>query len=155
MTAMSFPSSKGLATLLLWTAVVGCSDGGFVPLEGSVSIEGQPVSGGRLSIVPQTGSVGGGKPAAGLVDEQGRFALRTGNDQPGVLPGSYRVLFRQEFSAQDSGSPRGTGNQPAAAEMTLMYQSAKEKPLVVPDAGLQSVAIDIRAADGWKRTVSE
>jgi hypothetical protein len=68
--------------------ITGCGTG-LHQVTGTLAIDGQPaMEGVQVVFTP----LGDSKPAQGMVDGQGRFTLTT-RQQPGVMPGSYRVLL--------------------------------------------------------------
>jgi hypothetical protein len=136
---------------LLILAAVGCGDG-TVDATGRVTIEGQPAAGGRLTLSP----IGGGSRAFCLVTEEGEFALRARSDASGAVPGSYRITFRQPLDADSRARLASElAGQFAVDNMTVMYFGPSDQPLVIPEAGSQDLAIDIRQEHGWTRSVSE
>lgn len=70
---------------------VGCGNG-LATVEGTVTLDGQPIAGGpgmygTVSFYPENGS---GVPAVGIIDEAGRYELKSGS-RDGVEPGAYLV----------------------------------------------------------------
>ncbi len=85
-----------LAGLLggLSLGLVGCSDGlQVVPVSGTVTLDGQPLSGAHVSFQPRTDNqdrVGPGSYA--VTDETGRYELRLAtDDRRGAIVGDHRV----------------------------------------------------------------
>ena len=141
-------------TCIAWSAalaltVVGCGGDRTVAARGVVTVEGQAASSGRLSLTP----VGEGKRANSLVGESGEFALRA-DGADGSYPGSYHVLFSRELLADGTAAPPG-GSAVPVGELTVLYQSPPDAPLVIPAEGDEQLAIDIRKDSGWTRNVSE
>lgn len=75
--------------LVVTTTLVGCSDGRptRVAVSGTVLIDGQPLTRGIIQFVPE-----GTRPAAGKIDEQGRFTLTSYDGGDGVVLGTHRVM---------------------------------------------------------------
>ena len=79
----------------LWIAccicllAAGCGPGrpATVPVKGTVTLDGKPVAGAQVMLMPQQG----GRPAQGLTDGSGRFALETFAPGDGALPGLHAV----------------------------------------------------------------
>jgi hypothetical protein len=67
--------------------IAGCGSEGpeFVPVSGTVSLNGKPVNEVVVTFVPKQA----GKPAMGLTDEQGQFSLSTAEGDDGVIAGPY------------------------------------------------------------------
>ena len=76
-----------VATVLLSMAM-GCGDK-LVPVEGTITLNGEPVAGATVLFFAQEGDSGRIQPA-GATDSQGHFALHT-KTSVGALPGKYRV----------------------------------------------------------------
>jgi len=77
--------------LLLAVVVPGCGDG-LSRVSGVVTLDGQPITGGTnvhgtVNFYPESGS---GVPAAGMIDESGRYTLKSGS-RKGLVPGNYLV----------------------------------------------------------------
>jgi len=85
--------------------LVGCGgeNGGedLVPATGMVKLDGKPIAGVSLTLVPQEGVKGRGGYAVSGPD--GAFAFQSDVDVPGVPAGNYRVLM-QKYAMPD-GSP--------------------------------------------------
>lgn len=74
--------------------VVGCGSGPpkTVKVAGTIEFDGQPLTTGRITFVPQ--AVGEGennRPATGVIDAQGHYELSTFKPGDGALPGKYLV----------------------------------------------------------------
>lgn len=67
----------------------GCGPGrpATVPVRGAVTLDGKPVAGAQVMLMPQEG----GRPAQGVTDDAGRFALETFAPGDGALPGRHAV----------------------------------------------------------------
>jgi hypothetical protein len=79
-----------LLTLVLTIFVLmitGCGSDGpeFVPVSGTVTLNGKPISEAVVTFVPKQD----GKPAMGFTDEQGLFSLSTSEVDNGAIVGSY------------------------------------------------------------------
>jgi hypothetical protein len=73
--------SSGLATVLS-----GCGGPKLVPVSGTVTIDGQPLTGGYIFVMPKDARAAGGK-----IDSQGRFTLTTTDEGDGCKPGTHAV----------------------------------------------------------------
>jgi hypothetical protein len=80
-------------------AVFGCGDGrpARVPVSGIVLIDGQPLARGNIKFVPQKG-----RPSAGRIGEDGRFALTCYDGNDGAIPGTHRVQVASNRIISDS-----------------------------------------------------
>jgi hypothetical protein len=129
----------------------GCDDGS-VPVQGHVFVDGQPVSGGRLSLNPK----GKGARAYSLVDEQGAFALRATGGAKGAFPGQYRAFFQQPLDDRTRAQmARELAGQITVSELTLSYRSPKSELIVIPETGADDLVIDIRPDRGWTRNLND
>ena len=68
---------------------VGCGKSGpeMAPVSGVVTLDGAPVANASVMFMPE----GGGRPATGLTDAQGKFALETMEPGDGALVGKHKV----------------------------------------------------------------
>jgi len=60
----------------------------LAPVDGVLTLDGQPVAGATLQFIPKEG-----RPAVGRTDQNGKYALTTFVDGDGALPGTYRVAI--------------------------------------------------------------
>jgi hypothetical protein len=80
--------------LALMAASEGCQRGptwSLVPVEGTVTKEGRPLSGIEVVFVPDVDTQG--PRASGLTDAAGRYRLRTDGGDDGTAAGKHRVLL--------------------------------------------------------------
>jgi hypothetical protein len=89
--------SSGRARLIVGAAFVaaflnlaGCSGSGpkIVPVSGTVTIDGQPLTYGHVQILPA-----GWRPASGRLDGSGRFVLTTTSPNDGCAVGTHPVVI--------------------------------------------------------------
>ncbi|MGQ0635676.1 MAG: carboxypeptidase regulatory-like domain-containing protein [Planctomycetaceae bacterium] len=95
---MPFCTTPNLAALLaavITIAAAGCSDSGLVSVEGTVTLDGQPLSGCEVIFSPEHG-----RPSSGKTDASGRYQLRYTADALGSLPGKHTVSI-STFRAPD------------------------------------------------------
>ena len=83
---------KRLSLLVALTGlcfVVGCGSGGptLVPATGTVYYQDKPLEGAAVTFVPDLGV----QSAGGTTDAEGKFTLKTGNED-GAAAGSYKVV---------------------------------------------------------------
>lgn len=115
--------------LVLWLAVVcGCgsgsggSNGDLVPAIGKVTLNGQPLAGATLNLIPQEGVKGKGGYAVSGAD--GSFAFQISPEEPGVAAGKY-VLVARKFTMPDgSAVPDGASAANSGAINALPPQYA-------------------------------
>jgi hypothetical protein len=84
-------SSVVVLTLLCITGC-GSAKSGFVPVEGTVDLDGKPLAG--VQVLFDQPDATNGKAFVGETDESGRYKLRPlGEEKSGVAPGEYRVTL--------------------------------------------------------------
>jgi hypothetical protein len=73
-------------------ALAGCGGASLAPVEGVVTLDGRPLSGATVSIVPKRATDPG--PFFGTTDADGRFALGPANHEGGgAKPGVYGLMI--------------------------------------------------------------
>lgn len=88
---------------VVWCAVVlailasGCRGQATYPVEGVVILDGKPLAGASVQLVPQ----GQGRDATAQTDEQGRFKVSTFRPGDGALPGTYKVVISPPIGTPD------------------------------------------------------
>jgi hypothetical protein len=139
--------------------VAGCGPGGpkVVPVQGQVSLDGQPLAFKSLLFVPENGTEGNG--AGGYTNGAGEYTLTAvvfgaTRDFDGCPPGNYRVVvsepsipiteadFATPQAPEDSDEPvpaLGPALTPVSRQVPAAYSSPDTTPLriQVPDAGGQ------------------
>lgn len=89
MTSTRWLSIANLA-LLFPVLLVGCGGSdrpSLAPASGVVRLDGEPVEGATVTFIP----VGGGRPASGRTDSNGRYTIKTYHDAPGAIVGDHKV----------------------------------------------------------------
>ncbi|MDO5552493.1 MAG: carboxypeptidase-like regulatory domain-containing protein [Planctomycetia bacterium] len=77
-----------LLTILLVTAAIGCKKARvYVPVTGTLTLDGKPIAGATVSFLPVAPD---GTAAAGRTDASGTFSLSSGPDA-GCVVGDYQV----------------------------------------------------------------
>lgn len=86
-------NARRLVLLLLLIWVLGCGRSGTETLAvtGKITCKGQPVAKAMVVFTPVTASGGGGRPATGETDANGKYALSTFAINDGAVPGEHRV----------------------------------------------------------------
>ncbi|MCC9605854.1 carboxypeptidase-like regulatory domain-containing protein [Blastopirellula sp. JC732] len=140
--------------LLLITALVsGCGDSKLQPLQGSVTLDGEPLADAAISFSP----VEGGRPASGKSDAGGQFTIASYTANDGLPPGSYKVtIVKISTKKQAEAAPSEDENEtPENAAMgnieqgvtfitPIKYSSPLTTDLIVDVApGMEPVKLDI------------
>ena len=83
--------------LLACASFTGCNQGPeIVPVSGQITIEGKPLQGGFITVMPNID--GKGRPALGAINSDGTFELTT-NLNGRKIPGTYLGEHQVEISA--------------------------------------------------------
>lgn len=88
------------ALLLVSLFVAGCggSDGEFAPVEGTVTLDGEPLAGARVEFELDTGELSYGKSEGstsyGRTDARGHYELKATHEKEGAPVGKYVVRIR-------------------------------------------------------------
>jgi hypothetical protein len=86
MNTSTFKACAAAVVLAAMALLTGCDQGPkLVPIEGQVTLDGQPLAYGYVRVIPAAG-----RTAFGQLDEQGRFKLMT-DDFEGCPVGSHTV----------------------------------------------------------------
>jgi hypothetical protein len=141
--------TAGLFVVCL-SALFGCGSSGgnlpkTVPAAGVVTLDGKPVDGAQVVLVPAGAGVTG---AFGVTDSSGRFSLRAYEQKPGAIPGEYLAQVSKTIQVRLDG-PKGSvdGGDPVRYEYGVpgKYTGAKTSGLTVtiPDAGNQNIQLTL------------
>lgn len=106
-------------------ALAGCGGGsGAVPVEGTVTWNGSPVSG----LVVEFEPVSGNRPSQGFTDENGHFVLNYTINEQGAETGNHNVTF--------SWVDREEGDKPSEAVQDILKLHGKDgKPISIEVTG--------------------
>lgn len=133
-----------LVALVAVTGLVGCGSAstlGTQPVEGTVTLDGDPVEGATVDFIPA--QAGSGAAATGMTDASGRYSL-TVLDPPGesivefgsgTLPGEYHVTVRKATVAP---TPESASRQ-SLGKKTYIVPQKYENPKT---SGLKATVAD-------------
>lgn len=114
------------SVLILAAAVltVGCkgSTEKMAPVSGKVTVAGQPLSSGSVTLIPTSGESKAGL-MAGQIDSSGTYTIHTGG-KDGAPLGKYKV------KVDPSMVPSGDGKPPVAG-FSHKYQDSQQTPLTI------------------------
>lgn len=139
-----------LGCLLAATLVIsGCGEppDTTVGANGVVNLDGKPIEGVSISLIPQQGVQGIG--GYGITDAEGKFVLKSAPEATGVMPGTYRVLFQK--MRQKDGSPIPPDAMAADIEVVNqlppVYAHPDHTPIsfVIPTPDGQPIAVDLKS----------
>lgn len=76
---------------LVVTSFVGCGPGGpdIAGVEGTVTMDGQPLANATVVFVPEVG----GRPSGSSTDESGHYELNFSEGRQGAIPGKNKVMI--------------------------------------------------------------
>jgi len=132
------PLSRGILALLL-VILAGCSSSDkskagrpkTVPSSGVVTLDGEPLGGAQIVLVPE----GGQHSASAMSNEDGTFELMTFNPDPGVVPGSYKVMITKSMTPAPFEGPDGLVSLPGKLLTPKKYADPNKSGLSaqIPD----------------------
>ncbi len=106
----------------LVATLAGCSGSNMLPVEGTVTLDGEPLEGAAISFVPAEG----GRPCTGQTDADGHFTLASYVAGDGVPPGEYKVtIVKLDTRRQAEAAPVEDGTEGEEEVMGKVEQSAK------------------------------
>jgi hypothetical protein len=117
--------SRLLFVVGLILPAIGCSKS-FHKVEGTVTMDGQPVVGATVMLMP-TGE--GGQPGSGITDSSGKFKIINPTNDKGIAKGEYKIVITKAEAEGDSKAP--DVNDPTKAFGDLMkgkMDTRKGKP---------------------------
>ena len=120
-----------VALTVIGVAVAGC---GYrrparVPVEGVVTLDGKPLAGAAVMLVPEAG----GRAGMGGTDKQGRFTISTYGARDGAVSGPHRVVVTKFVPKK----PRRAASEDASDEVETVnslppvYSAPQTTPLRV------------------------
>ncbi|MBN1853410.1 MAG: hypothetical protein JW829_11825 [Pirellulales bacterium] len=134
-----------LAWMIICPSMLGCHDSGYVlaPVSGKVTLNGEPLVGGRVTLQPTGGSETPGPGSIGDTDAQGAYVLKTIHDEPGAVVGRHRVSIISNPYREAPKSDLDTN--PGVERVPKRYNLLSEIILDVPKEGLDSANFDLTA----------
>lgn len=143
---------------LLWClaglfAVVGCNSAGSnlpktVPASGVVTLDGKPVDGAQVILVPAGQGITG---ASAVTDASGRFSLRAYPEKDGAIPGEYKVQVSKTIQVKIEGAKKGSvdGGDPVRFEYGVpgKYTDSQKSGLsvTIPDTGNRDISLALKS----------
>jgi hypothetical protein len=122
----------GLLTLSLLTAL-GCGSGPkLTEVEGTVTLNGKPLSNAEVQFLPDPGKGTVGPRSTGITDEQGRFHLVCDNQRKGAVVGHHRVLVVDQKQWEGLRPGRADANKPLKpSRLPARYTDVTSTPFKV------------------------
>jgi hypothetical protein len=133
------------------STVCGCGSGGgnlprTVPAMGVVTLDGKPVDGAQVVLVPANDGTTTG--AYGITNSSGHFSLRAFEQKDGAIPGEYKVQVSKTVQVKMEGAKGSLdGGDPVRYDFGVpsKYTGAKTSGLSVsiPDAGNRDINLTL------------
>jgi hypothetical protein len=147
---MLHPSFKAAGLVLIILLSPGCGPGTghlpkTVPASGVVTLDGKPVDGAQVVIVPAAQGTTG---ASGVTDASGHFSLRAYPEKDGAVPGEYKVQVSKTVEVKLTGKAGSLdGGDPVRFDYGVpgKYTDAKNSGLTVtiPDSGNKDIKLTL------------
>jgi hypothetical protein len=116
----------GMAYCLIALAALGCGADRPIPVQGRVTLDGQPLDGATVTFMSSGGSV---HPATGYTDQAGVFHLTSFKKDDGAVRGEYRVLVTK-IQAIDPPPDANSGERDAVLKHYRSLKSLERKSLL-------------------------
>lgn len=136
------PSSRCMFLLVLVVSatLAGCNSSNVVPVSGTLTYKGKPVTNAFIHFVPESG-----RPSLGETDSQGRFTLTYDPDTRGATLGKHRVFVMHNPLADTTRPDAIPGVAPQLSpDMTdffRKYSGEQSKVEVVIDAATSDLVL--------------
>jgi hypothetical protein len=127
-----------LMTVVLLVAVVLGGGCGYrrparVPVEGTVTFDGEPLEGASVMLFPEAG----GRPANAVTDAAGTFTLSTYGGKDGAKPGRYKVVVTK--TELTKAAAKRAEKMAAAAENAAADGGTTETAMALSDRDYRQV----------------
>jgi hypothetical protein len=114
--------------------VAGCgSKSKYVPVSGTVTLDGHPVPGAGVSFQPAGGAKDPGPGSIGICDDAGHYVLATVRKDPGAVPGIHAVKIHGPTGAATTNANDVT--TVAKDKFPAKYNDRSELSFQVPPEG--------------------
>jgi hypothetical protein len=142
---------RNLSLILVCTLFLnGCSNSDrpkLAKVSGTVTLDKMPVAGAAVMFMP----VGGGRPAQGLTDAQGKFTLTTFDDGDGAIIGEHKVTVTKMQVTGAKATADGLSGTTEAGEIKevwlvpQIYSVPETSGLTAKvEKGMQPVPLDLK-----------
>ena len=127
--------------------LAGCgASGGFVPVSGKVTLDGQPLANAHVAFQPlsKPGTDTPGVGSYAVTGADGGFIMHSAeNDQPGAVEGKHRVEINLKSDSSDA-DPRLRASQPKVV-LPLKYNRQSELTFEVPAGGSSAANFELKS----------
>ncbi len=145
-------TSTAFCLLLAIIATLGCNSTGSnlpktVPAAGVVTLDGKPVDGAQVVLVPASQGITG---ATAVTDASGRFTLRAYPEKDGAIPGEYKVQVSKTIQVKVAGAKGSVdGGDPVRFEYGVpgKYTDSQKSGLsvTIPDTGNRDINLVLKS----------
>jgi len=143
-----------LALLILLPALTGCGGSDFqvAAVSGKVTLDGAPLAGAKVLLLPQAHADDGmaGPSSYGLTDETGQYTVQTVNlleksRSPGAVVGTHRVAITTLTTEPDPNDPVSRDLVQTPERIPPPYNDLRRSPLrlEVPAEGTDQANFDL------------
>ncbi|VTS08946.1 carboxypeptidase-like regulatory domain-containing protein [Tuwongella immobilis] len=130
--------ARALAMLMLVGGMVGCgggSENGEIPVQGKVTMDGEPLNQATIRFLPNTTSNGG----MGVSKVDGTFSIAGPQGQNGVPVGTYKVTVSRRLNPD--------GSLPPSDEEPILSKAVEKLPPSFSDPNRTTLSVNL-ASDG-------
>jgi hypothetical protein len=132
-------------------SIAGCGSAGAhlpktVPASGVVTLDGKPVDGAQVVLIPTNEGTTTG--AFGTTNASGHFSLRAFEEKDGAIPGDYKVQVSKTVEVKLPGKLDGGDAVRFDYAVPAKYTGAKTSGLTVtvPDKGIKDINLALTSA---------
>jgi len=116
-----------------------------VPATGIVTLDGKPVDGAQVILVPEKEGTTG---AFGATDANGKFSLRAFDEKEGAIPGAYKVQVSKTVQVKLDGAAGSLdGGDPVRFDygVPAKYTGVQTSGLTatIPDSGTSDIKLEL------------
>jgi hypothetical protein len=133
-----------LVVVAVLVTAAGCSDGRFeiAPVSGVISINGEPIKDAHINFEPRASGEDGlaGVGSYGDTDSEGRYELKTLDNETGAVVASHRVTIRTFVG---EGGPNGSTKVIRKELLPKKYHSSSKLTFEVPAGGTDQANFDL------------
>jgi len=150
-----------IALLILLPALAGCGGSDFqvAAVSGKVTLDGAPLAGAKVVLLPQAHADDGmaGPTSYGFTDETGRYTVQTVNllsksRSPGAVVGTHRVAVTTLTTEPDPNDPVSRDLLKTPEIIPAPYNDLRQSPLrlEVPPEGTDQANFDLETRTGQR-----
>ena len=112
--------------------LAGCAKSGqpTIPIEGTVTWNGQPLANAQIAFQPvAAGDKGSARPAVGRIDDRGQYFVSTFANGDGAMPGEYTVVVVGRRDQKPVEVLTKADHDAMASPIPAIYSDASRSPL--------------------------